>query len=109
MFCYSTSAQLERKDRDAAKDAQTHVKVSNTRKAKEHQIAKSSEKEKNCTRNPAPTSDVKETSLRNWNIVSRYIDKILSYKRLKERQMIEFYGMENDTETATVLTTERVK
>lgn len=52
---------------------------------------------------------MEETSLRNWNIVSRYIDKILSYKRLKERQMIEFYGMENDTETATVSTTERVK
>lgn len=52
MFCYSTSAQLERKDRDAAKDAQTHVKVSNTCRAKEHQIAKSSEKEKNC--NPRP-------------------------------------------------------
>lgn len=101
MFCYSTSAQLERKDRDAAKDAWTHVKVSNTCRTKEHQIAKSSEKEKNC--NPAPTSDVKETSLRNWNIVSRYIDKILSYKRLKERQMIEFYGMENDTETATII------
>ena len=28
---------------------------------------------------------------------------------LQKRQMIEFYGMENDTETATVLTTERVK
>lgn len=89
MFCYSTSAQLERKDRDAAKDAQTHVKVSNTCRAKEHQIAKSSEKEKNC--NPRPNQ--------------RYGGDLVE----KLRQIIEFYGMENDTETATVLTTERVK